>query len=386
MDTTLWIKNINSLNISTSVKETIISFFDNFKLSNSLNFIKITKNIVTRSLNNINNYKPILLCMDAEFQSSTDLKYVRELGILIFVRDKNEIYYYVGYIFVNFQSITKYNVDVSNLKPLFSTYSTVTKHTLNEMENNEKVFKLELIVEPLEDKKLFKDHNKYRKLINNTIEKINNNYIYNNILNENLKKSIMSNFNNLQNINNYNSAINEINALKKKLMKAKFEVYGGNIKNTNLYDNFIKAHELYWNDEYVKKRLSLTKNKEELFFELFAELSENSMFMIKGIQDFNALNNSLSLFNYKIKLNFDSYYDIETFNGLSNFLYNSSQLENTYKNIVKTKVYIQFAKPIFDVILNNIGDKAHNPVVDSLFTIIVAVTINIGLVKYFDKS
>jgi hypothetical protein len=386
MDTTLWIKNINSLNISTSVKETIISFFDNFKLSNSLNFIKITKNIVTRSLNNINNYKPILLCMDAEFQSSTDLKYVRELGILIFVRDKNEIYYYVGYIFVNFQSITKYNVDVSNLKPLFSTYSTVTKHTLNEMENNEKVFKLELIVEPLEDKKLFKDHNKYRKLINNTIEKINNNYIYNNILNENLKKSIMSNFNNLQNINNYNSAINEINALKKKLTKAKFEVYGGNIKNTNLYDNFIKAHELYWNDEYVKKRLSLTKNKEELFFELFAELSENSMFMIKGIQDFNALNNSLSLFNYKIKLNFDNYYDIETFNGLSNFLYNSSQLENTYKNIVKTKVYIQFAKPIFDVILNNIGDKAHNPVVDSLFTIIVAVTINIGLVKYFDKS
>lgn len=387
MDITKWTTNINSLNIPSTIKELIIPFFTNFKSDDSLNFIKINNKHVTAALNNINNYKPILVCTDAEFQSSiSNLKYIKELGILFFIRDKTDTFYYIGSIFVNFNSVIEYNIDISSLRPIFSTYSTVTSSTLENMINNELPFKLEYVISPLEDKLLFKNHNKYLQKIDDIIMELNNNYIYTYITNDNFKKQINTNFEYLKIAKTYEDATRELNYMKKKLMKTKFDIYGIHLQKTDLYINFLKSHELYWSDTLVKERLKLTNNKEDLFFDLFAKISENSLFVVKGVQDFIALNNMVTLLKLNIKINFDNSYDIETFNGLSNHLYESSQLENTYKNIVKTKIYNQFAKPIFDTISKNIGDKAHNPVVDSLFTIIVAVTINIGLNQYFEKQ
>ena len=385
MDITIWSNNINSLNISQQIKETIILFFTNFKSDNSLNFIKIYGNTIVKALNNINNYKTILICMDAEFQSSiSNMKYIKELGMLFFIRDKASVYYYIGSIFVNFNSVIEYDIDISNLRPIYSTYSTVTPQTLREMENNERVFKLEHIIEPLEDKQLFKTHNKYLQKIDDIIKELNNNYIYTYILNESVKKSINNNFEYLKAAKTYDDVIKEINYIQKKLMKTKFDIYGVHLQKTDLYINFLKTHELYWGDTLVKERVKLLNDK-NLFFDLFVKISENTLFVVKGAQDFIAFNNMVKLLKYNTLPNFDNSYDIETFNGLSNYLYASSQLENTYKNIIKTTIYKQFAKQIFDTITKNIGDKAHNPVVDSLFTIIVAVTINIGLNQYFEK-
>lgn len=386
MDYKLWKHNINNLNIPDNIKDTIITFFKNFKLSNSLDFITIDKSYNLKALNNINNYKHIMVCMDAEFQESiTKLKYVRELGMLFFIRDNNKLYHYIGFIFVNFQSITKSNVDINNMRALYSTYSTVTKNTLIKMENNESVLLLENIVDPLNNKKLFLNHNVFFKKVNEVIEILKNNYIYKNILNEKMKKSIMVNFDYLKMANNFKSVEREIKIIQKKLAKTKFEIYGLYLKDTELYNNFLKTHKLYWDDDFVIDRLNITLNKEKLFFELFGLISDQSLFVIKGIQDFHACNNTLKLFDDDIVLNFDSYYDIETFNGLSSQLYESSQLETTYKNIIKTKIYKQFAKRIFDRIIFNVGEKAHNPVTDSLFTVIVAVTVNIGLIMFFEK-
>lgn len=386
MDYKLWKHNINNLNIPDNIKDTIITFFKNFKLHNSLDFITIDKSYNLKALNNVNNYKHILISIDAEFQESiTKLKYVRELGMLFFIRDNNKIYHYIGFIFVNFKSITKSNVDIVNMRPIYSIYSTVTKNTLIKMENNEQPLLLENIVEPLNNKKLFTNHKLYLNKVNEIITILNNNYIYKNIVNEKFKKSIMVNFDYLKMANHFSQIQKEIKTIQKKLSKTKFEIYGLYVKDTKLYDNFLNTHKLYWNDDDVNDRLNITLNKEILFFELFGLLSENSLFVIKGIQDFHACNNTLKLFDDNIVLNFDSYYDIETFNGLSNQLYESSQLEVTYKNIIKTKVYKQFAKRIFDRIIYNVGDKAHNPLVDSLMTIIVAVTVNIGLILFFEK-
>lgn len=386
MDLGIWTHKINNLNVPTNIKETLITFFTNFKLHNSLNFIKINKDTILKSLNNINNYKHILFAMDAEFQTNiNDLKYVRELGMLIFVRDKGGMYYYVGHIFVNFFSVVKFGVNIDNLRPVYTTYATVTDKIRKEMEDNENVFMMDRFVNGLDDNKLFRDRNEWTRKVDDVIEKINNDWIYNNILNDGLKKSVIVSLNFIRKDKNFNNVCKEINMLKKKLMKVKFDIFGQDIKGTPLYDNFLKSHQLYWNDMYVLKRIELLDGKHELFFDLFSKLSDSSMFMVKGVQDFDALNNTLSLFKYDIKLNFKSYYDIEIFNGLSNYLYNSSQLETTYENIIKLKVYKQFAKPIFDVIMHNVGNRAHNPVADSLFTIIVAVTMNIVLLMAMDK-
>lgn len=382
MDIDRWTHNINNLNIPTNIKETLITFFTNFKLHNSLNFIKINKDIILKSLNNINNYKHILLAMDAEFQSSiNDLKYVRELGMLIFVRDKIGIYYYVGYIFLNFPSVVKFGVNIDDLRPVYTTYATVTDKIKKDMEDNESVFMLDRLIDGLNNDKLFRDKKGWMKKVDDVIKNLNNDWIYNNILNDGLKKSIIVSLNFIKEDKNFNNVCTELNMLKKRLMKTKFDIYGQHVQGTPLYDNFLKSHQLYWNDLYVLKRIGLLDGKYDLFFDLFSKLSDSSMFMVKGVQDFDALNNTLSLFKYDVKLNFKSYYDIEIFNGLSNYLYNSSQLETTYENIIKLKVYKQFAKPIFDVIRHNVGDRAHNPVADSLFTIIVAVTMNIVLLR-----
>lgn len=386
MDITLWSNNINSINVSQQIKDTIILFFTNFKSNNSLDFIEIKENMILKALNNINNYKSILICMDAEFQSSiSNMKYIKELGSLFFIRDKFGIFYYIGSIFVNFNSIVEYNIDISNLRPLYSTYCTVTPETLKEMEVNEKVFKLENIIEPLEDKNLFKTQKKYIQKVDSILLELNNNYIYKYVLNEHSKNSINTNFDYLKKAETYNDVLKEINYIKRKLMKLKFDIYGVHLQNTDLYINFLKTHELYWSDTLVKERVKLMSDK-NLFFELFTKISENTLFVVKGIQDFVAFNNTVNLLKHDTLPNFDNSYDIETFNGLSNYLYASSQLENTYKNIIKTKVYKKFAKKIFDSIIKTIGNKAHNPVVDSLFTIIVAVTINIGLNEYFEKQ
>ncbi len=383
MDIITWKSHINNLNTSESIKALIITFFTNYGLENSLNFIKIKGKDITVALNNINNYKPILLCMDAEFQSSiSGLKYIKELGMLFFVRDRNNTYYYVGFIFVNFKSVVEYSYDINNLRPIFTTYSSVTQDTLTKMRENEKNFLLENIIDNKFNEKLFKNHKAFLKQIDLVVKELNDNYIFTNIINDKVKENVINSLKFMRQAKHYHGIVKELGYIKKQLMKTKFDIYGIKLLSTNLYVNFLKSHELYWHDEQVLKRINLIKSDAE-FFNLFYEISNNSLFIVKGVQDFIALNNMTKLFNYEMSLNFSNYYDIETFNGLSNHLYESSQLENTYKGIVKTKVYRQFVKPIFDVIGKNIGNKAHNPVVDSLFTVIVAVTINIGLNNYF---
>ena len=79
-------------------------------------------------------------------------------------------------------------------------------------------------------------------------------------------------------------------------------------------------------------------------------------------------------------------YDIETFNGFSKMYFNNAQLDTTYYGLTKTDIYNRFAKSFFDDIVKEIGEKAHNPVTDSLFTIIVAVAMNLIINEYFTKG
>lgn len=372
-----WTTTINNLSIPQHTKNTIITLFTHFHPQNEYATpLPITDNKIIKSLNNINSYKQLILSMDAEFQSTITNMYIKELGFLLFTKDKN-MYYYIGHIFLNFDPIVDFGIDMLKLKPIYTESSTVTESTFKKMQHNEHPFHLEHIIDPL-----------YTLFNKNTIKQVsnelNNNFIFT-LMSDSFKKSIMTNLNNLL-THTGNNITKELNNIKRKLSKTIFEIYGSQLKHNDLYNNFILSFDLYWNDDLVKQRTQLLHNNVELFFNVFKELSDQSIFVIKGTHDITALNNMIKLYNLNIKINFDHNYDIETFNGLSTHLYESSKLEDTYKGLIKTKIYKQFAKPLFDTIMKDIGDKAHNPVVDSLFTIIVAATVNMGLNEYFEST
>ena len=57
-------------------------------------------------------------------------------------------------------------------------------------------------------------------------------------------------------------------------------------------------------------------------------------------------------------------------------MFGNAKLETTYKGLIKSKLYHNVFKNFFTKIMKQIGEKAHNPVTDSLFTIIIALMIN----------
>lgn len=125
MDLKQWTNNINNLGISPSLKTLIISFFKEF--SNNLSFLMIKNEDLKRALTNINNYKPLLICIDIEFQNALESNYdyqtrpgltifkdpytiyIRECGILFFIKEADN-WYYIGNVFINFPPLTTYGI------------------------------------------------------------------------------------------------------------------------------------------------------------------------------------------------------------------------------------------------------------------------------------
>ena len=164
-----------------------------------------------------------------------------------------------------------------------------------------------------------------------------------------------------------------------------FSIFGQFVQDEDdYYNNFIRQWDLYMNDPEVINR-TLTDQQEKLFFDYFKVIIGHAYIVVKGKRDMDALNNTYKLISdsENSKIGFDSYYDIEIFNQFSRRISGSGQLENTYNALIKDKLYIKHIKPFFDYVQIKIGSNAHNPLVDSMFTIVVAIVINIGINKYF---
>src|SRR5579885_1261526 len=138
MDIKKWKKKIMNLQIYDDIKNNLINFFELFHSENSLSFIKIKDPNLNTAFNNINNYKSLSICLDIEFQASLikkntnkytifqnekgddTAKFIREIGILFFAKQvigSNEnIWYYIGHIFVNFDSLENYGFNIMNLR------------------------------------------------------------------------------------------------------------------------------------------------------------------------------------------------------------------------------------------------------------------------------
>ena len=402
MDMFEWTSKMNSIKINDSIRNNIIKFFKKFSSNQSFSFIKVEDDDMILAFNNINNYKPVSICLDAEFQTTLikkkekdkyihtvnyndDLsaKFIREIGMLFFIKDMNNNWYYIGSIFLNFNSLEKYGFNINYLRSIGSKYSTVTDKTYKEMLQNETDFNLDLMVAPLQNEDLFQDKKEFSKQMHIIIGKLKSNYLFNKILDRDHRAKILNSFNKILEMNNYNDVLKELKYIKKQLYNIQFDIYGEYL-NDSLLVNLKKTHKLYWSDKLVKERLVLVNRNEKLFFEILSNLARDSIFILKGVMDIAAIKNTSMLITKKA-IEIENYYNIETFNGFSRNLYNSSQLEETYNNLIKSHIYQTKAKQFFEQISSNIGDKAHNPLVDSLFTIIVAITINLGLNKYFGE-
>ena len=404
MDITKWKNNINNLHFNENIKNNLITFFEEFHHKTSLSFIPISDPKLIDAFNNINNYKPLSICLDIEFQSAIitndkyisnetiknekSAKFIREIGMLFFIKDQDYNIYYVGNIFLNFKSLADFGFDIKNIRLIGVKYATVTEDTFSKMDNLENKFHIDTLIEPLYQKKLFGNEKKYKSEIKQIINTLSKNYLFNNLLKQNVKDTIfniLGKLQNISNIDNFDNVLKELKYIKKQLNNAQYEIYSKYLNDINQKD-FNKLNTLYWNDKLVKDRLNIINGKYDVFMKLFKVLSSDSILIVKGKMDLIALKNMFVLIIDKNDLKLEHYYDIETFNGFSSTHYKGSQLEDTYKNLINYEIYKKIAKPLFDQIIINIGDKAHNPVVDSLFTIIVAIIINLGLNEYFSKN
>lgn len=333
-------------------------------------FVKIKDKYVNKALSDITTMSRIIITLDAEFQTVINnvLPYteinikrdnvsplIRELGMMIFIMDKKErIWYYIGSMHINFQLYR----DIDKLRFILSKYCTVTAKTRRLMEENDKIFDVSQI--------LSLDKDKIYKIINKSI----------------LVDQFSDNKDRVLDILREEGELTEKDkiSIRRLLRNIPFEVYGEYIKDTKYEKVFKDQLMIYMNDPLVNKRL-LSKEEEVNLINIFHKLTPYTCLVLKGKRDLAGLRNTASYIGYENDINFTDIYDIEIFNPLSRNKYGNAQLETTYLGMIKSKLYKKHIKPVFKHIQKDVGKDAHNPVVDSLFTIIVAITINIALNK-----
>lgn len=396
MNISEWKNNFDNININNNIKNLLINFFANYHSTSSLDFFKLD-NSLNSALNNINNYKPITIAMDIEFQQAiihkdgkyitsknimnhNTAKFIRELGILIFIKDENRNWYYIGHLFVNFPSLESHGFAKNDLRIIETTSATVTQITHDKMKLKQNDFRLFNLLLPLENQETYNTP-KYINIIANIITIFTNNHIFQTLLSEDNKKNILGKLMTIK-MNKSDNPVKDVMSIKKQLFKLQYEIHGQYLI-PSLRNNFNDSLDLYWNDSQVKGRVKILSGKEHNFIKEFNDISNNSVFVLKGMMDIIGFKNTAQLLFNKDVIQFDYYYDISIFNGFSSNLFKSAQLEDTFYGLIKTQHYNDKVQYIFNRIKSTVGDKAHNPVVDSLFTIIVAIIINIGLNKCF---
>lgn len=137
-------------------------------------------------------------------------------------------------------------------------------------------------------------------------------------------------------------------------------------KNKKQYELFIKIMNNVFNDKEYKKRL-IKEDKE--FMKITNILFNQSYLIVKGKEDFKAINNQLKLLKIKA-LPFDNYFDIAIYNQLLFKKCDSAELEKSYQCLEKLNIdysfneYIEFIEKFTKL-------KAHNPLVDSYMTWVI---------------
>jgi hypothetical protein len=312
-----WINNIPLKNLDT------------FKFNEKLQTI----------LNKITSLSSILI-FDIEFQSNFNERYLLEMGGILLVKQNNKWYYYGNFHFNLPPAKT-----LSKLNVILSDYINVSKKTEKKIINIEKQY--------LYHKNLEQYKNDSKKFIT----------YFNSIKNlPIIKKKIKIDLNK--------------NNLKQIIKKTKEISFTLKLKDIGS-ENFYKIWNLYLEDKYVKKR-TIIPTKEWLK-SLYNTLT-SSLLMVKGNMDIIAINNLMKQYNLPMLPKTILIYDIAFFNDIFRKLCNNAQLENTYyciieKNLLDPELNKDFKQIFKSLVLNDKKLIAHNPLVDSFYTLIVGLTM-----------
>jgi hypothetical protein len=311
-----WINNIPLKNLTT------------FKLNDKLQTI----------LNTITPLSSILI-FDTEFQTHFNDRHILEMGGIMLTKQENEWYYYGNFHFnlPPVKTITMLNV-------IQSDYINVSKQTQKKIENIEKQYLYHKKLEKYKD-----DSIKFMKY-------------YNSIKDSPIikKKKLKVDENNL-------------NQLLKKVKDISFTLKLKDIGS----DNFHKIWDLYLQDECVKERTFIPTK--EWLSSLYETLT-SSLLMVKGDMDLIAVNNLMKQYNLPVLPKKIMVYDIAFFNDIFRKLCDNAQLETTYHCIIEKSLLDpelnQDLKKIFkSLVLIDKKLVAHNPLVDSFYTLIVGLTM-----------
>jgi hypothetical protein len=292
--------------------------------------------------------------LDIEFQINQDKNgkqnaYILELGIVIYEKN-NDIPIYINH--VNFPLLKDTNLRVLNTK-----YCTTTEDTERKIKEIEKEFQINL-----------KD-----------IESIKNkSELISFIPDKNTKKKLKE----IINTNQLNYTEKEYIRMQKIIDKLSFNLFKNRLpsKYKVWYNKIIN---LYLNDPSVKQRTINPKNYLEFLRNYFKDIT----IIHKEDMDFIAINNDLRKYDVKVH-NSVSHYDIADHNQLLIKKYETAKLYESYlflkRDYIDNIKYPELKK--FDEILREKLKekmpviKAHNPLSDTYFTIIVFIIIK----KYFN--
>lgn len=378
LDSTTYFKYLDTINI---LKKLFKNFTTRYRI------IKITDDILIKSLNNIIDYQKVLIAYDIEFQHTLYDIYIRELGLIIFIKDDNSEWFYIGNIFINFQHLTKHGFNILECKYIQSKYATVTDSSNELMKEIDKYFYVDNILNELYNSELFKD----RIIYNESVQKIKTNLKNNELVNKYVfkKRDMLDKLEEIETITDYDTVKKCLDNIKRYLKDIPFQVYGKDLKGVYL-KKFKEQWKIYSKDKYVKER-TITSSKEKEFLSLFIELIPKTCFVVKGKNDMIAVNNTYKLlFKKPNNITFKSYYDIEMFNGFSKIAYGNAQLETTYHGVINTDIYENHVESLFSKIFDSLGNnkkiEAHNPLIDSIYTMVVAIVFNMGLNVYFQNK
>lgn len=353
--------------------------------------IKIKDNFVNKALSNVTSLKDLIIAFDIEFQNVIVSKnsdyvhedgtasFVREFGALLFIKDIEGMWYYIGDIFVNFQHLTNRGFKKENIKYLLETYSTVTPRTSEQMADNDKLFVIADLFNILLNESLFDNNREFNKTVDYLIGRLEHDKLLTNLMDDDRFENMIIYLHKIKNATDYETVKYNIKKLKSITRNIPHLIYEKYLDGKYLLA-FRNQWNLYLTDPLVKRR-TLDKNKEKMFMNILANIFNYCTFVTKGKRDFDALDNSGIIITREKMPNlvFENHYDIEMFNPLSRNMFGSAQLEVTYKNLIRTDTYLEHAEYIFNRIGSSVKGSAHNPVVDSLYTMIVAVVINLIL-------
>lgn len=336
-------------NLPEELAEALIKFLSEMKLYN-INPMPLNSKF-QEILGLIGGFFPLLFIFDIEFQhirkaNPKKSKHILEFGGIMFIQKNREWSYLCSFHF-NLPPITS----IDKLGVIQSKYMTVTENT------KEKVIELE---------------NNY--LFNNVLEKYKNNPEKFKELYEEFIESKLAKRKKISYLNPIPENFNKIIRIFKDIS---FTLGKNDIGD----ENFNKLWDLYLNDKYVKERTIKVKKE---WLRAFHTVLRYSIPVVKGNMDIIALDNLMD--KYKIDSISDKIqiYDIALFNAAFRKFCNSAELEKSYWCLIEHSLIDPELEGSLKDIFRNlcIKDKklsAHNPLVDSYYTLVVALSMSTRL-------